>query len=76
MTDSNQTFKPHHPSPTTGVLREGLAYSQDYYLEVKHNDGPVSQGCRIHQLHLCKEVRPPPAKKKQSDDEAPVMLEL
>ena len=42
----------------------------------------VSWGCRIHQLHLCRGLRPPPPKEclrydtKQSDSEAPVMLEL
>ena len=45
-------------------------------------DGPVSWGCRIHQLHLCRSVRPPPPNEcprydtKQSNGEAPVMLEL
>ena len=44
--------------------------------------GPVGWGCRIHQLHLCRGVRPPPNEcpwydSKQSDGhEAPVMLEL
>ena len=45
---------------------------------------PVCWGCRIHQLHLCRGVRPPTKKKnecsgydtKQSDGEVPVMLEL
>ena len=43
---------------------------------------PVGWGYRIHQLHLCREVRPPPTNAcpgydtKQSDGEVPVMLEL
>ena len=42
---------------------------------------PVCHGCRIHRLHLCREVRLPNECPrydiKQSDDgEAPVMLEL
>ena len=35
--------------------------------------GPVTWGCRIHRLHLC---RHPGYDTKQSHDEAPVMLEL
>ena len=42
--------------------------------------GPVSWGCRIHQLHLCSEVGPSNEclgyNTKQSDGEAPLMLEL
>ena len=43
--------------------------------------GLVSCGCRIHQLHLCQGVRPPPNKCpgydiKQSDGEVSVMLEV
>ena len=43
---------------------------------------PVSCGCRIHQLHLYRGVRPPPHKEypgydnKQSDGEVPIMVEL
>ena len=42
---------------------------------------PVSWGCRIHRLHHCRGVRPPPNEclrynTKQSDGEVPVMLEL
>ena len=41
---------------------------------------PVSWGCRIHQLHLCRVVRPPNETPgydtKQSDGEVPVMQEL
>ena len=42
---------------------------------------PVGWGCRIHWLHLCRGVRPPPNvhpgyDTKQSDTEVPVMLEL
>ena len=41
----------------------------------------VSRGCRIHRLHLCGGVRPPPNEcpwydTKQSDGEVPVLLEL
>ena len=41
----------------------------------------VNWGCRIYRLHLCGGVRPSPNESlgydiKQSDDEAPVMLEL
>ena len=42
----------------------------------------VGWGCRIHWLHLCREVRPSSPKEfpvydiKQSDDESLVMLEL
>ena len=42
---------------------------------------PVGWGCRIHQLHLCRGVIPPPHEcpgydTKQSDGEVPAMLEL
>ena len=43
---------------------------------------PVGWGCRIHRLHLCTGVRPPPLNEcpvydtKQYDGEAPVLLEL
>ena len=43
---------------------------------------PVSWGCRIHWLHLCRGVRPPPPNEcpgyetKQSDGEVPAVLEL
>ena len=43
---------------------------------------PVGCGYRIHQLLLCREIRPPPTNEylgydtKQSDGEAPVMFEL
>ena len=42
---------------------------------------PVGWGCRIHWLHLCRGVRPPPNEcpgydTKQSDGEDPAMLEL
>ena len=43
---------------------------------------PVDWGCRIHQLLLCRGVRPTPANEcsgydtKQSDGKVPVMLEL
>ena len=42
----------------------------------------VGWGCRIHRLHLCRGVRPPPHHEcpghdtKQSDGEVPAMLEL
>ena len=41
---------------------------------------PVGWGCRIHRLHHCRGLRPPPIDEcpgydtKQSDGEAPVML--
>ena len=45
--------------------------------------GPVFWDCKINRLHLCRGVRHSPARNdypryntKQSDDEAPVMLEL
>ena len=42
---------------------------------------PVSWGCRIHWLHLCRGVRPPPQRvswydTKQSHGEVPAVLEL
>ena len=43
---------------------------------------PISWGCRIHRLHLCREVRTPTTTKcpgyntKQSDGEVPLTLEL
>ena len=43
---------------------------------------PVGSFCRIHRLHLCREVRPPPQRvsgmydTKQSDRAVPAMLEL
>ena len=52
-------------------------------LHLYNPDGPVALGCRIHQLNLCKGVRPPTTTNecpgydtKQSDGETPVMLEL
>ena len=61
-------------------------YSQErsfFYLLLLFNMfvSPVGWGCRIHQLHLCRWVRPPPYKfpgyeTKQSDGEAPLMVEL
>ena len=43
-------------------------------------DGPVSWDCRIHRLHLCREVKLPQRMSwhdaKQSDGGAPLMLEL
>ena len=43
--------------------------------------GPIGWGCRIHQLHLCRGVRPhsnvcPGYDTEQSDSEASVILEL
>ena len=42
--------------------------------------GPVGRGCRIHRLHLCRRIRPPNEcpgyDTEQSDDEAPVMLDI
>ena len=42
---------------------------------------PISWHGRIYRLHLCRGVRPPPTNvldfdTKQSDDKAPVMLQL
>ena len=43
---------------------------------------PIGWGCRIHRLHLCREVRPPHLNEcpgydtKQSDGEVPVLLGL
>ena len=50
------------------------------YCNLKYS-GPVSLGCRIHWLHLCRRVGPPPNRypgydTKQSDGEVPVLLEL
>ena len=47
----------------------------------KVSHAPIGLGCRIHQLHLCRGVRPPPNKcprydKKQSAGEDSVMLKL
>ena len=48
--------------------------------KLKENTCPVDWSCRIHQLYLCRGVRPPNEcptyDTKQSDDEVPVMLEL
>ena len=58
------------------------AFISDFILLNWHSTGcPVSWGCRIHQLLLCRGVRPPSNKcpgydTKQSDDEVPVMLRL
>ena len=46
-----------------------------------HSSCPVGWGCRIHQLHLCRGLRPPLNESpeydtKQSDGEVSVMLEL
>ena len=48
----------------------------------KHDHCPVDWDCRIHRLHLCRGVTPPPPNEypgydtKRSDGEAPVMLGL
>ena len=49
---------------------------------ILQNVCPFGWGCRIHQLLLCRRVRPHPPNEcpgydtKQSDGEVPVMLEL
>ena len=60
------------PPPTMSVLN----ITQNHL-------SPVGWGCRIHRLHLCRGVRPPLHSNecpkydtKQSDGEAPVILEL
>ena len=50
-------------------------------LETQFYLSPVGWGCRILQLHLYREVKPPPNEyprydTKQTDGEVPVMLEL
>ena len=40
------------------------------FLNIKTKFCPVGWGCRIHRLHLCRGVRPPP----QSDGEVPMIL--
>ena len=52
-----------------------------YYSELCYCDCPISWSCRIHWLHLCRGVRPPPNEcpgydTKQSDGEVPAVLEL
>ena len=51
-----------------------------YHLDVLQHFGPLGWGLRIHRLHLCRGVRLPNKypgyDTKQSDSEAPVMLEL
>ena len=58
------------------LKRDILTYLQSFKLTY-----PVDWDCRIHQLCLCRCVRPPPNKcpgygTKQSDGEVPVILEL
>ena len=52
-----------------------------FYLNAKESGCPVSWGCKIPRLHLCRGLRPPPNESpgydtKQSDGEVPLMLEL
>ena len=58
-------------------------YEQIIYEQLRTHPGdcPVSWGCRIHWLPLCRGVRPPPNEcpgydTKQSDGEVPAVLEL
>ena len=60
-----------------------LIYITQQQLELwSHNLCPVGWGCRMHQPHLCRMVRPAPSNEclgydaKQSDGEVPIMLEL
>ena len=51
------------------------------YLDPISSTCPVGWGCRIHWLHLCRGVKPPPNEcpgydTKQSDGEVPAVLEL
>ena len=51
------------------------------WLDNPSHSCPLGWGCRIHWLHLYREVRPPPHESpgydtKQCDGEVPVMLEL
>ena len=61
-------------------VREGLAKNNPH--KTQPTNCPVDWSCRIHWLHLCKEVRPPSTNEypgydtKQSDGEVPVILEL
>ena len=54
----------------------------DYCPSLQMISSSVARGCKIHQLHLCRQVRPPNPNKypiygtKQSDGEATIMLEL
>ena len=63
------------------VLMTFLMFMSFILYRTLYEDCPVSWGCRIHWLHLCRGVRPPLTKcpgydTKQSDGEVPAMLEL
>ena len=67
------------------LVQEVQPYSSTVIATTRKNSyfisGPVSWGCRIPQLHLCRGVRLPPPNEcpeynKQSDGETPVMLEI
>ena len=73
--------------PIKSVSRQGhfiveeVIHESDSCMVISKNVNLVGWGCRIHQLHLCKEVTPLPNEYprydiKQSDGEALVMLEL
>ena len=72
-------------SPSRGVKLHHVCEASPSCFKLQHrssfNSCPVSWGCRIHWLHLCRGVRPPPNEcpgydTKQSDGEVPAMLEL
>ena len=50
--------------------------SVKFTFAAKNIAGPVGWGCRIHQLHLCRGIRPSLNDIKQSDGEAAVNMEL
>ena len=70
------------------LWRNQSTTSQTFSLNHQRNMGknswgncPVGWGCRIHWLHLCRGIRPPPTwvswyDTKQSDGEVPAVLEL
>ena len=71
----------------TVLTLELCTYAELNYLKLncltfKYVYCPVSWGCRIDWLHLCRGVRPPPPNEclgydtKQSDGEVPAVLEL
>ena len=64
---------------SSGIFK--IMVKQCFTLDTKPDSCPVSLGCRIHQLHLCRGKTPPSNEcprydTKQSYSEVPVLLEL
>ena len=68
-------------NPVSNPVQYGSSPSQPWQKLFQLPNCPVSWGCRIHRLHLCRGVNPPPNEcpecdTKPFDGEAPVTQEL